>query len=141
MDGWNTSFLLGWPIFRGYLKKNRVCFNHPKQVSMVHTGFCPSNHVNSKKNSGVSPLSQKPIQFFVHCSPTYVRFNQIIIQKQTNKTSLVVAHFQGKTNLHYLIVSMDSFFLRLNAGLHEIQVANGTDGGMLLQNFLYLGVD
>ena len=24
MDGWNTSFLLGWPIFRGYVSSGRV---------------------------------------------------------------------------------------------------------------------
>ena len=28
MDGWNTSFLLGWPIFRGY-----VCFRERKNPS------------------------------------------------------------------------------------------------------------
>ena len=39
MDGWNTSFLLGWPIFRGYVSFRECTFLWPQSAKM----FCKSS--------------------------------------------------------------------------------------------------
>ena len=36
MDGWNTSFLFGWPIFRGELLVFRGCISKRKQQTVIH---------------------------------------------------------------------------------------------------------
>ena len=39
MDGWNTSFLLGWPIFRGYVSFRECTFLWPQSAKK----FCKSS--------------------------------------------------------------------------------------------------
>ena len=48
MDGWNTSFLLGWPIFRGYVsfREGRARsfhspLKHPSDFPKCAPGFPP----------------------------------------------------------------------------------------------------
>ena len=41
MDGWNTSFLLGWPIFRGeLLVLGRVFFQRGQSMAIITFGKC-----------------------------------------------------------------------------------------------------
>ena len=37
MDGWNASFLLGWPIFRGYVSFGECIYNHSSKPCLLRS--------------------------------------------------------------------------------------------------------
>ena len=69
MDGWNTSFLLGWPIFRCYVSfregNHRVYFLLLTTLINVNVGRCFNSHhrVPSPSISNKSSCIQCPSMF------------------------------------------------------------------------------
>ena len=51
MDGWNTSFLLGWPIFRGCVSKSYYIDLYCIQHVLFKTHACVKVFVKNQKPS------------------------------------------------------------------------------------------
>ena len=44
MDGWNTTFILGRPIFRGFVSFREGKFSVPKKPEICHPSDFQANH-------------------------------------------------------------------------------------------------
>ena len=60
MDGWNTSFLLGWPTFRGHVSFRECKFSsyfQPIWVSFAHLGAHRFHFLNAPFKCVVKSVS------------------------------------------------------------------------------------
>ena len=59
MDGWNTSFLLGWPVFRCYVSFREGNPFHPRQRGLGF--FFPTSLANKKNWQIWNPSSNRAL--------------------------------------------------------------------------------
>ena len=63
MDGWNTTFLLGWPIFRCYVSFREGMY------FQENCSVCRPSEVNTNSGCCLGPVVVSTICFDVHSKP------------------------------------------------------------------------
>ena len=136
MDGWNTSFLLGWPIVRCYVSfRECICLCHSLSLHVFYTWLytCSLHHIKSASNLSCHS-SVRIIWVPNQWSATLLADAQCCWPSKSSK----ITRHEECSNFAIILFDLLSLLLRCSVLISRVVGHSGSSVPVLLKNMVWL---